>query len=361
MNRHSCFDCTTPYQLMGAISIAQSTGIESDLYLFGMFPGYDEIAERLKRYNIFREIIPVDCSRYKSLSLIKSLFQVVNYRKEVESFLPSDISYDVLYISSRAHVKLLMRHELERRNPRMRYVIFEDGLGTYSPESHVLNSSWLRRLVEKLLGWDTFKPSLTVFWASHPELVVLPEKLKGISVEKMPSFRWSDNNRQMLLDVFSVNEVGFIKERVILFDVTRGIYKDDLGVDVDLLDECYQLMSEKFGYESVINKKHPRSSKRSRVQIKDYHHTGVPVEVLYASMEDLDHRILVGTFSTALFTPKMMFDKEPIVICLFKMVWPKNTEIPPLYEKLSRMYKNKERIIAPSNMRELKEFLKIID
>lgn len=353
----ACFACTTPYQLMGAISIAQSKDIKGDLYVFGMFSGYDEIAERIKDYNIFREVIPVDCSRFRSLPTSRYLFHMFNYHREVLYFLPSHISYDIMYISSRAHVKLLMRHELEHRNPKMRYVMFEDGLGTYSADSHVLNSSKLRRIIEKILGWDTFKPGLTVMMATHPELVTLSKKMSGISIEKMPSFRWSSENRKMLLDIFSVNNMNFINERVILFDVTRGTYKEDLGVNVGLLDKCYQLMSNNFGYDSVVCKPHPRSKTKTEASVKEYQQKGVPIEILYASMDDLDSRILVGTFSTALFTPKMMFDKEPIVICLYKMVWPGNHELPPLYEKLCNMYQHRERIIAPKNIEELKVFL----
>lgn len=352
-----CFACTTPYQLMGAISIVQGLKLEADLFLFGMFPDYDRIAERLEKYHVFRRVISVDCTKFKSLSLVKALWQTLNSKKAVSSFLPPDTVYDVFYNSSRAHVKLLLRRELERRNPKLCFVTFEDGLGTYSAQSHELNSSRLRRLVNAILGWDSFKPSKTIMMVTHPELFELPKRLNTVPVKKMPSVIGTENNRKMFLDVFDAHEEDIIKERVILFDVTRGIYKNDLDVDTNILDESYQVVVDKFSLNNVVCKPHPRSIVKTKVAVKEYIKTGIPVEILYAGMPDLEERILIGTFSTALFTPKMMFDKEPTIVCLHKMVWPSNKKIPPVFEKLCKIYKHKDRIFAPENLNELNTYL----
>ena len=353
----ACFACTTPYQLMGAISIVQGLKLEADLYLFGMFPDYDRIAERLERYHVFRKVIPVNCDKFRSLSYVKALWQTLNSRKAVSSFLPPEAVYDVFYNSSRAHVKLLLRRELERRNPELCFVTFEDGLGTYSAQSHELNSSRLRRLVNTVLGWDSFKPSKTIMMVTHPKLFELPKRLSTVPIKKMPSVVGSENNRSMFLDVFDAHEEGIINERVILFDVTRGIYENDLDVDTNMLDESYQMVIDKFSSNNVVCKPHPRSVVKTKVAVKEYVKTGIPVEILYAGMFDLEERVLIGTFSTALFTPKMMFDKEPTIVCLHKMVWPSNQKIPPVFEKLSKMYKHKDRIFAPENLNELSSYL----
>lgn len=353
----ACFACTTSYQLMGAISIVQNEGLIADLYLFGMFNGYEEIARRLSAYKIFQNVVPVDCQRFRSVSLTRGLLQVLNSKKEVGSFLQPDISYDVFYSSSRAHIKLLMRRELERRNPEMRFVTFEDGLGTYSAQSHELNSSKLRRLVDTVLGWDSFKPSKTIMMVTHPELFELPNRLSTVPIKKMPSIVGTENNRRMFLDVFDAHEEDIIEERVILFDVTRGIYNNDLGVDTKMLDECYQIVVDKYSCNQVICKPHPRSTVKTEVALNEYTKTGIPVEILYAGMPDLERRILIGTFSTALFTPKMMFGKEPTIICLHQIVWPNNMKIPPVFEKLSKMYKHQDRIFAPENLDELNTYL----
>ena len=48
LHREACFACTTPYQVMGAISIALQEKLKADIYIFGMFPRYKEVADRLE-------------------------------------------------------------------------------------------------------------------------------------------------------------------------------------------------------------------------------------------------------------------------------------------------------------------------
>ena len=67
-------------------------------------------------------------------------------------------------------------------------------------------------------------------------------------------------------------------------------------------------------------KPHPRSKEKTGADIKVYTNTSVPMEVLYAGMENLDGRILITYASSAVYTPKMFFDAEPVVINLFRIV-----------------------------------------
>lgn len=361
MNRTACFACTTPYQLIGAISIVQNTGLEADLYLLGMFPNYEEIATKLKKYGIFKEVFPVDCNHFKNRSTIKTIWHYLNCRKEVARFLPSTVSYDYYYSSSRQHVKLLLFHELKRRNSGIRCVIYEDGLGAYASWSKVLNTSKNRKIAESILGWDLFSPDSTSIMVTHPELLDLPTELRTIEVLKMPSFQWSDRTREMLLDVFSVNSNDIITEKGIVFEVPRGFYKNGIGIDLEIMDKCIELIVQKLSFDNVICKLHPKSKKKPNVKIKNFEKFGLPVEILYAGMEDLQDRILIGVFSTALFTPKMMFDKEPVVISLHRIVWPSRAEIDPVFMRLGNMYRQKERIFAPHSLSELSDYLQSID
>lgn len=354
---NSCFVCKSPYQVIGAISIVQGLKLEADMYLFGTFDGYEVVAQKLSEYQIFRNITPVGGSRFRHRSKLWLIYQILNSRREVRFFLPDNVAYNNFYTSSMTHSKLILKHELERRNPNMRYVLYEDGLGSYSAYPSVFRRAKSRRVVETIFGWKGFDTSKTSVMVSNPSMLDLPDSIKDVAILKMPALLWNDANMKMLLDLFSVAGSDLIGEHVVLFDVTRGVYKDDLNVKLDLLDECYRIIVEKFSYEGVINKPHPRSRNNSKIEMKEYRSTGIPMEILYAGMNDLENRIFIGTFSTALFTPKMMFDKEPVIICLYKIVWPSNDIIPPTFAKLSSMYQHKERLIAPQTMEELKNYL----
>ena len=50
----ACFACTTPYQILGAVSIAAAGQAPADLIVFGMFDGYEALAGRIRETGLFR-------------------------------------------------------------------------------------------------------------------------------------------------------------------------------------------------------------------------------------------------------------------------------------------------------------------
>lgn len=74
-----------------------------------------------------------------------------------------------------------------------------------------------------------------------------------------------------------------------------------------------------------------------------------------------EHTALIGAGSTALLTPKIMFDKEPFVIFTHRLVndgFDNNSE--ESYEDILDRYTNKYRVIAPKTINELEDALDII-
>jgi hypothetical protein len=76
-------------------------------------------------------------------------------------------------------------------------------------------------------------------------------------------------------------------------------------------------------------------------------------------MEDIDDRCLVSINSTALFNPKLLFDQEPYIIFVYKLVklfydW-------SLFEGTIKLfveeYRDKEKIMIPESIEELREYL----
>ena len=353
MRKKACFACTTPFQLIGAIAIAQRLRLETDLYLYGMFDGYKDVAKRLNMLCIFDKVIAIECERYLNISKFRALWQSFNSRNEVKRYLSSDVDYEFYYSSSRAHPKLLLYYELRRRNPDIQYIIYDDGIGSYTSYSPLLNKTKIRYLIEWLIRRNVFEPKRTSVVTRFPLLFELPPKLQNIKVSLMPSFDLSHDNRKMLKELFNFNIDDSIKERIIVFDVFRVLYKKT-SYDLGKMDDCICEIIREFPYDEIICKPHPRSRSVFNFQMKTYKGTGIPMEVIYSDMNDLDNRILIGNHTTALYTPKMMFNKEPFVISLHNIVWSNRPNIPHVFEKIRSMYTNKGKIIAPKTLEDLK-------
>jgi hypothetical protein len=356
--RDACFACTTPYQVMGAIAIAQGQELDADLFIFGMFPNYEQLAERLKKYKIFANVYAVDTTDTRAPGRGKAFLQMVFAKKTVSGFLPKNIRYRCFYSTSRALIKTILQSVLKKRNPDMRLVIYEDGMGTYSQDSHILNSTSKKNMAERLLGWKLYEQEKTSMMAYLPQLVDLPAPLQGCHVGQMPRIVWNKDSRTMMADIFNASEDETIDSKCIIFDTLRNMA--NFGEEAyALLDQCYETVAETVGAENVICKPHPRSRGKTHVDIREYTHQGTPMEVLYAGMEDLQDRILVSHISSAVFTPKIMFDQEPVVICLHRIL--RDVRVSKLFEgiygKFKGTYAHQERVMAPESIEELRRML----
>lgn len=355
------FACTTPYQVIGAIAITMSEKFDADLYIFGMFPHYKEVAEKLAKYEVFQNVISVDCSEIGAPGRKKGFLQMMFAHRTVSFFLPDDVAYKTYYSSSRALPKTLLHKVLLDRNPEMTRVVYEDGLGTYAGNSHPLNATKFKSTAEKLLGWKLDVPEKTSMMANIPSLVEPPATVGVLPVAQMPRLTFTEETRHMLLDIFSVGKEDEIDEKCIIFDTLRP-FKDLSEADYQNIDDCYKLIANHVGKENTVCKPHPRSTGRTSADIELYKKQELPMEILYGGMEDIESRILVSYTSTAIFTPVILFDKEPIVISLHRMLPHKqSTEIfEPIFEKFKGIYKHPDRVAAPKTEDELSEFLSSI-
>ncbi len=358
--REACFVCTSPYQLLNSIAIIQNHKMDADLYIFSTFPCFKEVAEKIQKYSLFTNVYAVDIAkigfRGKWLKL-KGTFFVNTY---LNRFLDKNICYRKFYFSCRSTFKSAMLRTLLSRNPEMRLIVFEDGMGTYSDRHSSLAVTNARRLYEKILRLDLINPARTTFMAHFPHLVHYTSPYDVCTIEELPRLDQSPENRYMLCDLFSVPEDDTIHERCIIFDPKRSGPTLLSAEQTAIMEHCYQIVINNLGNDNVILKPHPRSVEACAVDIRSYTHQEIPMEVLYADMSDLKDRILVSFVSTAIFTPRMLFDVEPIIISLHRIVRDNKTSrnFEGIFEKFREVYHNAERVYAPETIEELDGLMK---
>ena len=88
-----------------------------------------------------------------------------------------------------------------------------------------------------------------------------------------------------------------------------------------------------------------------------------PGEVLLLNL-DLEDRIFVSVHSTACLTPKLVFDQEPTVILLYRLVEELFERLPPhlrpneaFFQAVRDTYRRPERFLIPSSIQELEDYL----
>ncbi len=350
IGKQACFAVTTPYQIIGAISIVLKEKMNADLYIFGMFDGYENVANAIKKEGIFDSVICVEPEQFQFTKKSKALRQIVTYRRVTATFLPETVKYDVFYTTSRAHVKTLMIHELKRRNREMSFVIYEDGIGMYRPGKLAIVTSQRRRLFERLIGWRMFEPERTSIIAYEPKLVDASRDVTIKPIGNMPRIDWNTMEGDLIRRIFAMDNKKTIAERIIVFD---NIRHGNVGND-EAMDRAIGTILSITTPSDVICKPHPRSISVTKTGMKVYSYSGIPIEAIYSYMNDLENRILISCTSTASMTPKLLFDKEPYIIDISEMInGSMGTENEAMLNKIEKMYRRKERVIRIRSLDEL--------
>ncbi len=82
---------------------------------------------------------------------------------------------------------------------------------------------------------------------------------------------------------------------------------------------------------------------------------------LSCSIKTKDDSVLIARFSTAQIVPKLLYDKEPYLMFLYKL-FPENlegtyTEIENTVSRLQRIYEHKEKILVPNSISEIESMI----
>ena len=354
--RKACYLCTTPLQVLGAIDLVLNLHQKADIFLFDDFADYKEVGERLSKTDIFENVYCVDF--YHSLIAKKGIwvraqifFRMMFSQRYLGSIIGKNISYKLIYNSTGAVSKMVVGNALYRRNERMECVRYDEGVGSYSKSSKGKKGSPLFQKAKSLLGWKELVDEAKCFYLYEPELATDTE----VEIIRMPTIDLNESNKNKLNYIFcgEANCELTFQEKAIIFDTYR-INKDDESIKE--LDKIYQVIADSIGYKNVIMKAHPRSTVESIIDVKKYQAASIPIEMAYMQQTDLGEKILIALNSTAVFTPKMLFNTEPRIILLYRLI-NKDPSIKEkrdqTYLKMATMYTDRSRITIPNSLEEL--------
>ena len=360
-HRKACYLCTTPLQILGAMAFELQDRQGADLFLFDDLKSYREIGEKLRDTGIFENVYCVRLrssliSGKKRLTRMFFFLRMMTSSFSLNSVLDKGICYDRLYTSSSAMSKMIILNALSKRNAGMEIIMYDDGIGSYSKAARVKTGSELFRKAKKLLNWSEALEHSSEVYLYCPELA---EPEAGKTIRRMPAIMTSEENREIVRNVFCGQQKNVsIDEKVIIFDTFRKTADNRPGITE--LDSLYEKAKEVCGEKNIILKAHPRSSVESRAAIKQYTEKQIPMEIVYMGTDHLEDKILVALNSTAVFTPKMFFDKEPRIILLYRLVHADaavRKKRDELYGKLTGMYEHQERISIPETEEEYRRVL----
>ena len=109
------------------------------------------------------------------------------------------------------------------------------------------------------------------------------------------------------------------------------------------------MIAERYGRDAVAVKLHPSTEGSQYGDEVTTIRTKIPFE-LFAGSIGIENKMIIALYSTACFTPKQIFDKEPAVVFLYKLAGlEKGGLINESYfgeaERLKKSYADGEKVV----------------
>lgn len=357
------FACSTKYQLMNIITFVyydlERSRKKSDLYIFindNTRTEFEHIKKKLTEFSIFNRIYFIKDIEYDKSLLkrkINTLYLMLHEKKYIIQNIYPKINEneitkcEILFVPCATFIFEILAQVL--RPSEINYI--EDGIGSYLGNIEKKTTTKGHRIMNKI-----FRRNISPHYMYVRNLDFYDG---NIAAKRLPNA--FDSN---LLGIFSD-----LFETLDKYDYTKYTY---IFLEQPLVEISNKLNKEKIVLRGELShilknhmviRTHPRTKKeevRNQVDIDDTNYFWE-----YLCLKDIhENHILISISSTAMFSPFLLFQKEPYLIFLFKLI--SFDEIDKkIYlnsiNLLKEKYLHKNKIFIPNTIEELKEILSSLE
>ena len=262
--------------------------------------------------------------------------------------------YTKLLFPYRDPIAVLLAKNYKKNGINCNYIYYDDGTALYVDSETMICNKPSR--LEKVLGVpdELYKPSEGFVFA--PELLDFPDAIKLHKI----SFQRETGLINTLNKVFEYEKI--LKRKYIVFDLCD--VEQGTQLDITEMNQVIRLVKKLLNNDCVYLKKHP---KRIGTYYEDAglkifpSKISLPFELYLLNEGADDDTVLISEFSTAAIAPIIMFGDEPRLVFLYQMMvffpYDQKEKIDQFLQKISKMYKEDDKICVAYSERDLEDFL----
>lgn len=353
----SCIICETPYNVFNSIKMFYTKDKPRQIDLF-LGKNLEYLYDNLKTIGLFSKIYVFNNTGKGNTSKLRSFFYKVFLKRSISNAIKGDYSvrnYDAVYIFSAT--KFPSDIIYQQKNAQIFYI--EDGMDSYIGRiCFQQNYSWKSKIINWVLRRDVKRIIPQVVYLNVPELCG-----SGLAYEvrKIPNANFFiDEINAIFKRVFAYKKTNTYEGKKVIY-LGQAFVDDGMGKGVECIEEKISNELLKIDNE-IIYRRHPRNKQ----VLANWNHIdeGENMWELVCQENIDDDSVLISSFSTAMFTPKLLYGKEPWLIYTYRlyedyfvenniMTMGLNSGIKKMCEKIKRFYRNPEKVICVEDIDEL--------
>lgn len=355
MNKRNAFIVYTKYQMFVTMNLIKTRYLSdiNDLFLICDMVDSIDVSE-LNSIGIFTNIYKINLwgkiTRFKKVKVYVSSNELNGY---VDLLCGRDnlnqIKYDSCFCSVLTN---LFTSIMLTKNKKADIYIFEDGMATYNKFacSKLYNYSWKTLFVRYLLGVGG-KVKIAGVFVFRPDIAIEDEyPIYQILISEMKSLY------DVMRKIFRCEELDQLEQcKFIYFEQPNETFIDNyLDIEEYITDVLFSFKSQ------TVMRLHPRDLGRAEFY-SEYKCENSGMWELQLANLDVEDKVLIGPFSTAQVTPKILYDQEPYIIFTYQLYHDffgsETSNIEDLIGRIRGIYRNPEKIFVVKSKAELKEIL----
>ena len=348
----TAFVCDTEYQVFNALNYMwYHKDLKADLYLGLFFSRAGNLAAGMSNHHFFDRIV----------------LTRPHFRKETEGKIHWYLRHATAYLLPK---RTLKRDTVNREpvffdyqqiftsslncyavclisvNQQADVCFLDDGAGSYFSYDKQQSTSKLHRFFSKIFhaGAEGIVPDRVYLYSTR-------NARKHAKAEVLPLPKPTEDFLENVRELFGISVSEGINDSWIWLT-----HPDALTISTEQIDHGVKETLTRY-QQKIIVRKHPRDDREELYR-------GFRIDESQGLWEiqipfyDMEKTVLIGTYSTAQMTPKLLYDMEPrvIILCrLYKSVYKEG-----LFEKIVQaslefrdLYRDKTRVMIPENFEEL--------
>ena len=360
-SKRMLFACMTDYALINSINFIFSNIINKsnlDLYLICREDKMERRAQIIRnKCNIFSNIICYQ--NLNKLNIIKKILIILfpkiflrKYSGTDSNYNIADNNYDILICQSLFYATIFSRlHTINN------IYLIEEGISTYTGRTINFDK---RSLYFKIAMYFSLLPQINGEIVHQPNLFIDKKNMNLYKINYM-----TYDCIQILYKIFEYNHNDLYSKYKFVYLGTSLVELYDLLSDkaklsrYEFVQHCICTLKALFTYcgsNKIIYRKHPTENEDD---IKKYIESDIFIEpgVNVWEIETLeninDNHVLFSFFSTACYTPKILFNKEPYIVFLYKLLNCEFYQSNEMVDKIKKIYKKPQKIIVVDDIKEL--------
>lgn len=224
-------------------------------------------------------------------------------------------------------------------NKRAKLTIHEDGIGTYNVNMSFKANSRLYSYLYKIMNNNRIFENYESIYVNSKKLYCFVNDGRDIEIPRINDAFLKEIN-SIFADMYETrsNDIYFLSQ--------FGEY----NIKKPTLDYLCKYKNR------VIFCPHPRYDNNCEYDFETMSNKNI-WELYVCNTPDFNNKCLIAVHSTAVFSPKILFDKEPFIILLYKLLDHPYKGLDYFIKKFTELYEDREKIMIPKTLEELYGFI----